>query len=179
VIIDVDGDGYSMTSGSGGVVFDIAANGKPMRISWTAAGVDDAWLAFDRNSNGRIDSGKELFGEATPQPDGQGERQGFKALAVFDQTAQGGNSNGWIDPPDSVYRKLYVWQDRNHNGVSEPAELLRLDPLGITAISLDYKESKWVDIYGNQFRYRAKVMREGRGKGRNKWAYDVFLVRGE
>jgi hypothetical protein len=98
---------------------------------------------------------------------------------VFDQIDQGGNGDGWIEQNDAIYQRLMIWQDRNHNGLSETEELVGLAPLGITAISLDYKESKWVDIYGNQFRYRAKVVREGRGKGKHKWAYDVLLVKGE
>jgi hypothetical protein len=95
---------------------------------------------------------------------------------VFDQTSEGGNNDGVIDARDAVYVSLRLWRDSNHNGVSENGELFTLPQLGITAISLKYKESKWTDVYGNQFKYRSKVERSTKGKGRDKWAYDVFLV---
>lgn len=179
IVIDIEGDGYLLTSGNNGVRFDITGTGNRGRLAWTASGSDDGFLALDRNGNGRIDDGKELFGNVTAQPEGPEEKQGFRALAVFDKPAQGGNQDGWINAQDAIYTGLLIWQDFNHNGISERAELTDLPRLGITGISLDYKEAKWVDMYGNQFRYRAKVDREGRGRGKDKWAYDVFLVRGQ
>ncbi len=179
IVIDVEGDGYVLTSGNEGVDFDILGDGNRVRVSWTAPGVDEAWLALDRNGNGLIDDARELFGNVTPQPDSEGDKHGFAALAAFDRIARGGNGDGWIDERDTIYRSLRLWQDQNHNGISERKELSTLVNQGITGISLDYKETKWTDLYGNQFRYRAVVRREGRGKGKTKWAYDVLLVRGE
>lgn len=176
IIIDVDGDGFQLTAPGDGVTFDLRGGGSRERWSWTAAGADDVWLSLDRNGNGLIDNGTELFGDATAQPDTPGKRNGFKALALFDQTSEGGNNDGVIDARDAVYVSLRLWRDANHNGSSESGELLSLQQVGITAISLKYKESKWTDAYGNQFKYRAKVERSTRGKGRDKWAYDVFLV---
>ncbi len=176
IIIDVDGDGFHLTAPSDGVMFDLRGGGRSERWSWTAAGADDVWLSLDRNGNGLIDDGTELFGDATVQPKTPGGRNGFKALAVFDQTNEGGNNDETIDARDSVFASLRLWRDANHNGISENGELLTLQELGITAISLKYKESKWTDAYGNQFKYRAIIERSTRGKGRDKWAYDVFLV---
>lgn len=174
IVIDVDRSGFSMTDAADGVVFNFLNDGVPLAISWTAPASSNAFLVLDRNGNGTIDNGEELFGDVTPQPS-TSEPNGFLALAVYDTIAGGGNGNGRIDGGDAIFSQLRLWQDVNHNAISEPNELRTAGALGISGIDLDYKESKKTDAHGNDFRYRARVF-DVNGTHTGKWAWDVFLT---
>ena len=172
ILLDLEGDGYQLTNPESGVQFDMGG-GQRYQIAWTAPNSDDAWLALDRNGNGQVDNGKELFGNVTEQPS-TAEPQGFLALAVFDSTSKGGNGDGRIDNRDTIFGSLWLWQDTNHNGVSEPNELHTLQSQDVAAIDLDFKESRKTDEFGNRFRYRSKVY-DQHGASVGRWAWDVFL----
>lgn len=174
VILDLGGNGFNMTDLVGGVSFDLMVSGLPRQIGWTRPSSDDAWLALDRNGNGEIDNGAELFGDFTQQPMST-EPNGFLALAEFDKLINGGNGDGIIDHNDPIYSALKLWQDRNQNGIAEANEMSSLSSRGVVKIHLDYEVSKYVDQYGNKFRFRAMI--ETENLRTSTWAYDVFPVK--
>lgn len=176
IIIDLRGQEFELTSAAGGVMFDMNRDGIAERLAWTPAGVAEAFLALDRNGDGLINDGGELFGNFTDQPPST-EKNGFLALTVFDRANQGGNGDGQITQSDGVFSTLLLWVDHNHDGVSQRRELRRLAEHGVAGLSLDYRESRRTDEHGNQYRYRARIQVSSgpHRPPRQRWAIDVFL----
>ena len=156
-----------LTSVEDGVSFDIDADGRPDQIGWTEAAADVAFLALDRNDNGIIDNGRELFGSYTLP----GSRNGFDALigtrgsgpasqprsiplAGSDVFIRDYNKS-WIqlDPYDALFAKLLLWTDRNHNGISEQSELAPVDRW-LAEIGLNYNYDRRLDAFGNRYAFK-------------------------
>ena len=173
IVIDVTGQGFQLTDAAHGVNFDFFGDGKKVQIAWTARGSGNAWLVLP-NEQGLVASGKNMFGNITPQPPSN-DPNGFLALAVYDQPKNGGNGDGVIDARDAIFSKLRLWQDKNHDGISQPDELFTLPQLGVKSISLRYQETRWTDAYGNLFHYRAAIQDAASAQS-PQWTYDVFLV---
>jgi len=144
IIINFDDGGFRLTGGNAPVSFDMAGNGQTHLMGWTAAGADEAFLWLDRNHNGRVTSGAELFGNFTPLRNGQLAKNGFEALAEFDA-----NHDGVIDDHDPMWSQLLLWRDLNHNGISEPNEITRLGESDVMAIDLHDHWAGRHDQWGN------------------------------
>src|SRR6185295_13320044 len=143
------------TSVENGVRFDLNADGIPEQVAWTRRDSDDAFLAMDRNGNGRIDDGTELFGNFTrayaDRPDIT-TPNGFEALKFTEGPSYGrSHPDREIDARDAVFSRLVLWRDLNHNGISEPEEIERISDAGIVSIGTEYKRARRVDRYGNEF----------------------------
>ncbi|MBN1131115.1 MAG: hypothetical protein JXA71_19150 [Chitinispirillaceae bacterium] len=124
LVLDLDNNGLQLTDvrSGGGVAFDLTGDGSKETVSWVSP--NDGFLAYDRNGNGVIDSGRELFG------DRNGAIDGFAELATYDQ-----DRNGIIDAQDPLFADLRVWQDKNQNGISEAGELNTPGHYGISTLS--------------------------------------------
>ena len=83
---------------------------------------------------------------------------------------------GDIDSGDAIFPSLLLWQDKNHNGISETNELQTLPSVGLVSIDIDYRESRRRDRHGNWFRYRARV-NHAQETHLGRWAVDVYLLR--
>lgn len=196
IVVDTDGKGFHLTSAKEGVMFDLAGDGRPQQFGWTAPGSTNAWLLLDRGL-GTVVTGKQLFGNYTPQPPcsepNNDCKNGYRALRVYDQPDHGGNGDGIIDYRDAVFcgidgQKsnteggcLRLWIDANHDGIAQPEELHALPELGVYSIGLNYDQKlvdTFTDQFGNYFRYRGDLNpnpRDGHSKD-GRFTYDVILV---
>ena len=142
LVLDMNNDGVKTISIAEAVHFDQDGNGFAERTGWASA--DDGLLVLDRNGDGKINNGKELFGDQFVLASGKTASNGFEALAEFDV-----NQDGKIDPNDVIYSRLQVWQDSDGDGLCSPDELHSLNDLGIAAINLDSILVDQTDPNGN------------------------------
>lgn len=181
LLLDTDDDGFELTDHSGGVLFDLNSDGQKERVSWTKAGSDDGWLVLDRNGNGVVDNGSELFGNFTSihsTGDVPLALDGFQALRGSEGPTWGPSvPDGVIDQRDAVYSQLQIWRDSNHDGVSQPNELASLPSLGLVKLDTNFKITRRLDEHGNSFRLRApSYWLQEDGKIKRRLFYDVWLL---
>ncbi|MCG8157337.1 hypothetical protein JMY81_21350 [Brenneria goodwinii] len=149
IVIDLDGDGIE-TLKTGAAYFDFNSDALSELTGWVSP--DDGLLALDRNGDGRISNGGELFGNHSILSNGETADNGFLALAEYDD-----NGDKAIDAQDAAYATLQIWRDLNGNGISDKGELQSLADAGVAAISTDYNNSSRVDAHGHQHRQTASV----------------------
>lgn len=177
ILLDLDGNGFHLAGLDAAVDFDIDADGTSNRISWTSAASGDAFLVFDRNGNGAIDDGRELFGTATLLAAGGTAPNGYEPLLELDDAAYGGNGDSLLDPADAAWELLQIWTDTDHDGVTDPHELASLDAAGVAQLDTRYKRANRRDGHGNGFRFRSTAMvRNPTGHIVPTITYDVFFV---
>lgn len=138
IVLDLNDNGICTMSIDSGVEYDIAAAGQKLRTGWISGG--DGFLVRDRNHDGMISDGTELFGTSTKLADGENARDGFVAMSEIDA-----NADGLITNADAGYAELKVWIDANADGVSQADELYSLAALNITALDLDATASSASD----------------------------------
>ena len=133
LLLPLDGDAtrFALTSPEAGVRFDLDGDGVKEQVAWPQAGANVAFLAIDWNDDGRITSGKELFGSAT--------------------LAEAAPGVGAVHRGHALYDRLLLWVDRNHDGRSDPSELTNARHR-FTAIGMGYQRVSWADMNGNRIR---------------------------
>ncbi|MDD4855916.1 MAG: hypothetical protein PHQ22_10165 [Sulfuricurvum sp.] len=144
LVLDINNNGNSSTRlNDSNVYFDMdgeEVNGKARettlgcgfkeRTAWVEQG--DGLLVLDRNGNGTIDNGTELFGNFTPLSSGNSASDGFEALLQYDE-----NHDGKIDRNDAAYQNLKVWMDDNANGITDSGELKTLQEAKVASVKLN------------------------------------------
>jgi len=172
IVINLSAGDYALTGGDDPVFFDISGTGVLSHVGWTARGADEAFLWMDRNGNGRVDDGSELFGTATRLQSGVVATNGFEALKELDT-----NQDGVIDKNDFAWWRLMLWRDLNHDGIEQADEIEPVSTSDLVAIDLKYHWEGRRDLHGNLFKYGSKVWLVTRGATtRQTPVYDIFFV---
>ena len=147
LVLDLNGDGVQTTrlsnSFTQGVHFNLDAKGLAENTAWVSK--DDGLLVRDLNGDGKITSGRELFGNHTLLKSGTEAANGFEALAELDD-----NGDGVVDADDASFASLKVWKDANGNGVTDAGELLTLAQAGVKSFNVSYTSGNSTDANGNQ-----------------------------
>lgn len=143
LIIDlsVNSIGVSFTALAGSQVhFDLDSDGFAERTGWIST--SSAFVVMDRNGNGTIDNGGEMFGDAS--------QNGFASIGALDS-----NHDGIISSLDTEFANLKVWKDLNQDGISQADELKSLSAAGVVSIDLN------ATAFSHSFRGDAQILAGG------------------
>ena len=151
LVFDLDGDGIELTSHTDGASFDILGNGQRAQVAFVTGG--DAFLALDKNGNGAIDDGRELFG------DQGGAANGFEALRALDA-----NADGLVNALDPQFQSLRLFRD-NGDGRTGAGELISLADAGIAEIDLNYINTNLSASGGNRLAQLGSFTRTNGSRG--------------
>ncbi|WP_238348707.1 hypothetical protein [Mannheimia pernigra] len=164
LILDLNDDGAKAVSyNDKPVLFDIDNDGGSLEeTGWLSH--QDGLLVRDLNNNSKIDNMSEVFSEYYAGKAGRngesGEKRfknGFEALRTLDS-----NKDNIFDSKDTDFNKVRIWQDKNHNGLTDSGELQTLSSLGITAIDLTYQEMGGQLFSGNELLAKGNFIRNGK-----------------
>lgn len=128
LVINVGSDVTSISDQS--FFFDLDCDGQEEKIAGLGAG--SGFLAYDKNGDGMINDGSELFGTKSGN--------GFKDLSEYDS-----DGNGWIDENDEIYGKLQVWI-RGEDGVDKLLSLQEADVGAIYLGNVETQHSMYTDV---------------------------------
>src|SRR5690606_11474096 len=142
IAIDINGDGIETIPIEFGVYFDLDADGANERVGWLSS--TDGFLIIDKNKNGFVDNGSELFGDAYVLKNGELAHDGFAAMLDIDS-----DGNMKLNSLDEQWGDLRIWRDTNSDGISDETELSYLDDLGLQEIDLSPVIQRSHDNYGN------------------------------
>jgi len=158
LVFDLKGNGLGLVGPDYGVRFDVNDTGYAIGTGWIGD-KDDALLVRDLDEDRRIESGAELFGNATRLPSGERALNGFEALRPLDS-----NGDGFLTYKDQSWDELKLWIDSNRDGVSQRWEMMSLDRAGVESVDLKYVSVLEVDSHGNQTRERSTFVRKVQGQ---------------
>jgi len=168
IIINLASGEYRLTGLDSPVSFDLDGDGLVDTVGWTVPETAVAFLALDRDGDGLITTGRELFGDATLLRSSTRAPNGFVALQEFDA-----NGDGNIDSRDAIWQSLLLWVDTNHDGISQREEIQRIASSSIASISLAHRYVGRRDGNGNLYRFEGQVKLR---RGDTRPIYDVWFV---
>ena len=136
LVLDLNGDSKisTISRNNSNSYFNHDGDNVKYRTSWI--GKEDGILVIDKNGNGVIDNGNELFGNFTTKNNEDMANNGFEALKDYDT-----NGDLIIDYRDDKFSELKIWQDLNSDGKSQTNELKSLKEAGISRLNLSHDET--------------------------------------